>query len=451
MKKLSYDKLWNLLISKNLKKKDLQAQANLSSVSIAKLGKNENVSTEILLRVCNALNCNLTDIVETIDDITIIDIIKNNHLSDAEIKKSTIHNKQFKVIDLFAGVGGLSYGFAHNPAFNIVMANDCNKDIAIAYSLNHPNVNMLNCDIKDLDEALILNNAGTDVDVIVGGPPCQSYSTLGKRQMDDRAHLFEEYYRVLSIVKPKIFIFENVSGLLSMQKGNLIKVILNQFSNLGYEVKYKLLNAVDYGVPQYRERVIIVGTKAKNNFNYPAPTHGDGLKPYLTIEDAFSDLPCLESGESGTEYATAPQNEYQQYLRKNCTKLTENDAPKNGEHLIRIMQALPDGGNKNDLPIELRPSSGYGNTYAKLWWKKPSTTITRNFATPSSSRCIHPRDSRAMTTREGARLQSFPDDYKFFGSTATKNLEIGNAVPPLLSIRLAEEVLAFLNNEIPSN
>lgn len=444
MKQLSYDKLWSLLGSRKMRKKDLQTQAHLSSVTIAKLGKNENVSTDVLLRICNALNCNLPDIVSTVDNIAYINMPNDSNSVANDTNYNCSSNKQFKVVDLFAGVGGLSYGFAHNPAFKIVMANEYDKNIATAYSLNNPSVNMLSCDIKDLGEDLIFESAGYDIDVIVGGPPCQSYSTLGKRQMDDRAHLFEEYCRILSIVEPKIFIFENVSGLLSMQNGNLIHTIVERFSNLGYDVKYRLLNAVNYGVPQHRERVILVGTKASNTFHYPAPTHGVGLKPYLTVEDAFSDLPRLRSGESGNNYATAPQNEYQKYLRANCTKLTENNAPKNGEHLIRIMQALPDGGNRNDLPIELRPQSGYGNTYAKLWWKKPSTTITRNFATPSSSRCIHPRDSRAMTTREGARLQSFPDDYKFFGATSTKNLEIGNAVPPLLSVRLAEEVLAFL-------
>ena len=165
----------------------------------------------------------------------------------------------------------------------------------------------------------------------------------------------------------------------------------------------------------------------------------------MTIEDAFSDLPVLKSGQEETQYASEPKNEFQKYLRANSDSLTDNVAPTNGEHLIRIMEALPDGGDKNDLPEDIRPKSGYGNTYAKMWWKKPAPTVTRNFATPSSSRCVHPRDSRAMTTREGARLQSFPDDYKFYGSRSTKNLEIGNAVPPLLSIAIAKEIEKILD------
>ena len=133
------------------------------------------------------------------------------------------------------------------------------------------------------------------------------------------------------------------------------------------------------------------------------------------------------------------------FVRKNgCTVLSEHRSPKNGEHLIRIMEALKEGQSKDDLPEEIRPRSGYGNTYAKLWWDKPSTTITRNFACPSSSRCIHPRDSRAMSIREGARLQSFPDDYQFYGSDSMKRLEIGNAVPPLLSMAIAKSMLEAL-------
>ncbi len=356
---------------------------------------------------------------------------------------------KFNVIDLFAGVGGLSYGFAHNDNFNIVMANEYDSDIAKAYTLNHPSVDMVCCDIRDLTETAIKEHTHeTRIDLLVGGPPCQSYSTLGKRQMDNRANLFREYCRVLTIVKPRAFIFENVTGLLSMQGGKLFPLIQEEFKKLGYNLKFKVLNAANYGVPQVRERVILVGTVAENTFEYPKPTHGDepGLKPFVTVGDALSSLPILESGESSDEYLTGPQNEFQKFVQ-DTEFISENDAPNNGEHLIRIMKALPDGGDKNDLPEEIRPKSGYGNTYAKMWWKRPAPTVTRNFACPSSSRCVHPRDSRAMTTREGARLQSFPDSYKFYGSRGVKNLEIGNAVPPLLSVALAKQMLKFLEND----
>lgn len=346
------------------------------------------------------------------------------------------------VIDLFAGVGGLSYGFDKNPAYDVIMANEFNPDIAKAYSLNHPTVDMVCGDIANLSEEDIREHTkGKTIHLIVGGPPCQSYSTLGKRQMDDRANLFRQYCRVLSIVKPQAFIFENVSGLLSMDGGKLFPLIKEEFSKLGYEVKHLLLDAVNYGVPQHRERVILVGTLGKNTFEYPKETHSetgkDGKKPWVTLEDAIGNLPRLKSGEAGSDYLSGPTNEFLDFVQ-DTNVLTENEAPKNGAHLIKIMEALPDGGSKYDLPPELMPKSGYGNTYAKMWWKKPAPTVTRNFATPSSSRCVHPRDSRALTTREGARLQSFPDSYQFYGSRSTKNLEIGNAVPPLLSIALSE-------------
>ncbi len=355
--------------------------------------------------------------------------------------------KKYNIIDLFAGVGGLSYGFSKIEDFNIIAANEIEKDISIAYTLNHPNVKMLNCDIAELTEERIFEAIGdAKIDLIVGGPPCQSYSTLGKRQMDDRANLFMQYKRILSIIRPKAFVFENVVGILSMDKGKLFKNIQAQFAELGYELKYQVLDAVDFGVPQHRERVILVGYLGKNPFEFPLPTHGEGLRPYVTLREAIGDLPVLQSGESKFEYQNEITNEFLQFVRASGCNLTEHTAPKNGEHLIRIMQALKDGQCKDDLPEDIRPKSGYGNTYAKLWWDRPSTTITRNFACPSSSRCIHPRDSRAMSIREGARLQSFPDDYQFYGSDGMKRLEIGNAVPPLLSMAIANKVKEMLDN-----
>lgn len=357
--------------------------------------------------------------------------------------------KQYNIIDLFAGVGGLSYGFSKLPQFNIIAANEIETDIAIAYKLNHPYVNMLNCDINSLTEEFLEETLnGQKIDIVVGGPPCQSYSTLGKRQLDDRANLFLQYKRVLKILQPKAFVFENVVGILSMDKGNLFKQVQAEFENLGYKLQYRVLDAVNFGVPQHRERVILVGFKGDNNFVYPEPTHGEGLKPYVTLKDAIGDLPVLKSGERKTNYASEATNEFLEFVRKNSFDMVEeHSAPKNGEHLIRIMETLKDGQSKDDLPEDIRPKSGYGNTYAKLWWEKPSTTITRNFACPSSSRCIHPRDSRAMSIREGARLQSFPDDYKFYGSDGMKRLEIGNAVPPLLSIAIAKQMLEALNTK----
>ncbi len=357
--------------------------------------------------------------------------------------------KKYNIVELFAGVGGLSYGFSKLPQFHIIVANEIEKDISAAYTLNYPDVKMLNCDINSLTEDLLKQTlGGKKVDIVVGGPPCQSYSTLGKRQMDDRANLFMQYKKVLKILQPRAFVFENVVGILSMDKGNLFKQIQQEFEKLGYKLQHKVLDAANYGVPQHRERVFLVGFKGENNFIYPIPTHGEGLKPFVTLKDAIGDLPVLKSGETKTTYSGDITNEFLSFVRKKSSDVVEeHSAPKNGEHLVRIMEALKDGQSKDDLPEDIRPKSGYGNTYAKLWWDKPSTTITRNFACPSSSRCIHPRDSRAMSIREGARLQSFPDDYKFYGSDGMKRLEIGNAVPPLLSIEIAKQMLKSLKEK----
>ncbi len=358
--------------------------------------------------------------------------------------------KKIKVIDLFAGVGGLSYGFAHDDDFEIIAANEILLDMAKAYELNHPSVKMYCKDIKDFGIEDLNNDFNIkkgDIDLIIGGPPCQAYSTVGKRLIDDpRGKLLQEYYRVLKEVDPKVFLFENVKGLLSMQKGELLETIISLFESLGYKVQYKVLNSAEYGVPQIRERVIIIGTKLEREFEYPSPTHSKdgnlfGLKPYLTLAEAISDLPFIKTGEESFEYASEPKNEFQKIMRKNAPKkLMDHNAPKNNENLVKIMELLPDGGTPKDLPEELRPKSGFGNTYCRLWWNRPSTTITRNLSTPSSSRCIHPKAPRPLTTREGARIQCFPDNYMFYGSRSSRNLQIGNAVPIFLSIALKDSI-----------
>lgn len=367
----------------------------------------------------------------------------------------------YKVVDLFAGVGGLSYGFAHDSDFEIVAANEILEPMARAYSANHPGVKMYNKDIKDFSIEDLKKDLGIekgDIDIVVGGPPCQAYSTVGKRMLDDpRGKLFQEYFRILSEVRPQIFVYENVKGLLSMQGGNLIKQIQKLFESIGYTVQKKLLNAADYGAAQIRERIILVGTLNGYKFKYPKPTHydpltnpsnPDGLKPYVTLGEALGDLPSIQSGESGTEYACEPQNDFQRLMRANAPeKIAEHETSKNNDRMIALMKALPDGGSPKDVPEELRPTSGFANTYCRLWWNRPSTTITRNLGCPSSSRCIHPKDARPLTTREGARLQGFPDDYIFCGSRAEKHLQIGNAVPTFLSRAIKDAVKRCLKGE----
>ena len=361
--------------------------------------------------------------------------------------------KKYNVIDLFDGAGGLSYGFYKNDKFKILCANEIEKDMCETYKSNHRDVLVYNEDIKNFTVNKLkkdLSIEKLDIDVIIGGPPCQAYSTVGKRLLDDpRGKLFQEYYRIVKEANPKLFIFENVKGLVSMDKGNLLKLIISLFEKIGYTVHYKILNALDYGVPQNRERVIIVGTKPNYQFNFPLQTHNqdgsNGLKKHLTLADAISDLPSLDNNDKKTEYLLEPKNNYQKMMRKNTMKLTYHQSPNNNQKLRNLMKALPDGGTPKDVHIDLRPQSGYKNTYCKLWWNRPSTTITRNFSTPSSSRCIHPKDPRPLSPREAMRIQSFPDDYIFCGSKTSINLQIGNAVPPILSEFLAESTLQALS------
>ena len=367
----------------------------------------------------------------------------------------------YKVIDLFAGVGGLSYGFAHDPDFEILAANEILEPMAEAYSQNHPTVKMYNKDIKDFSLEDLTKDLGVkkgDIDIVVGGPPCQAYSTVGKRLIDDpRGKLFQEYYRILKELRPQLFVFENVKGLLSMQGGELIQTIIALFESIGYHMQKRLLNAADYGAPQIRERVILVGTLDERPFVYPKPTHynpelgipnDNTLKPYVTLGEALGDLPSIKTGEQGFHYTCEPQNDYQRLMRTNApAEIREHEVPKNGAKLVALMEALPDGGTPKDVPEELRPSSGFANCYCRLWWNRPSTTITRNLGCVSSSRCVHPRDPRPLSTREGARLQGFPDDYVFCGKRSDKHLQIGNAVPTFLSRAIKDSVKAYMKGE----
>lgn len=365
----------------------------------------------------------------------------------------------YKVIDIFSGVGGLSYGFAHDKSFEIVAANEILKPMAKAYSLNHPTVKMYNCDIKDFGQKNLNADLGIkegDIDIVVGGPPCQAYSTVGKREEgDERGMLFQQYYRILSELKPKMFVFENVKGLISMQGGKLVRNIISLFESLGYHVDIKLMNAADYGTPQIRERVIIVGNNFGEVFPYPQPTHYNpedpssyrkGLKPYVTLGEAIGDLPVIGTNQSGVNYTMEPENDYQRLMRKDApSKITDHDCSKITPKLVDFMNSLPDGGTPLDAPEELRPTVGFNNFYCRLWWNRPSTTITRNFDTASATRSIHPKQPRPLTRREGARIQGFPDNYMFYGTKKDKNLQIANAVPTFLATAIKDAIKEFLD------
>lgn len=373
------------------------------------------------------------------------------------------------VIDLFSGAGGLTFGFSYriranrfvkNRKFNFMFANEYNHQAARAFSCNFPNIPLMECDVAEIStktlasKNIFINNP---VDLIIGGPPCQSYSTVGKRQYDQRAKMYKEYTRMLTLFRPTMFIFENVTGLLSMKNDNgqpVFQDITALFENidnvLGYRLYPKVLNAKDFGVPQSRERVFIVGIRNDVDYkwSYPSPICGD-KNPYLTIKDAISDLPVLTCGQTINFYDNEPSTDYQILMRGNQTQLYDHFCGVYGEKIAAVIKAVPQGEGRpyinnlienGELDRKYYLTSGYRNTYGRLWWDRPSTTITNSLGTPSALRCIHPLQNRALSTREGARLQSFPDWFRFFGNKYERNSQVGNAVPPLLAIALAKEV-----------
>ena len=367
--------------------------------------------------------------------------------------------KKYRCVDLFAGAGGFSAGLG-KAGFECVFALDIDPDASKSFQFNHPNIPFYEGNISDISGRTILERTGLkpgELDLMVGGPPCQGFSTVGnKNYADPRNQLFLHYFRILRDLKPAYVIFENVSGFKRMYGGEMFHAVCEEFSRCGYEVAPQIVNAIEYGVPQFRERTIIVAWKEDFRFEQPQPTHAKmqsdlfceagTLEPPLTLEDALSDLPLIKSGEEAKQYACKPKNAYQAERRNGSKVLAEHVGPNHGDSLLQRIKKVPPGGSILDLPVELRPQSYFANTYARLWWDKPSTTITRNFGTPSSSRCIHPLCDRGLTTREGARLQSFDDTYVFYGSTSSKNLQIGNAVPPLLARAFGQAIIRSMES-----
>lgn len=371
-----------------------------------------------------------------------------------------------RIVDLFSGAGGLTFGFYYklwnnqfikNNNCEIVFANEYDKAAAESFRTNFPNVLMLNKDIKELSEKEVKSLVGDEeIDLIVGGPPCQSYSYVGKRKYDDKARLYNEYCRMLSIIKPRMFLFENVKGILSMKdsEGNkIIDDITRKFAkindSLGYSIKYQILDAVNYGVPQHRERVFIIGIRNDLDISWD---FSDIPKEESTIslEEAISDFPEIESGETKIDYDNLqPQNEYQRLMRGDCEKLTHHYSAQYGDKIQTVINNVIPGEGKNYinglvdqgvLDEKYRLTSGYKNTYGRLVANQPCTTITNNMSTPSGLRCIHYGQNRALTPREGARIQSFPDWFEFVGMRREVKTQIGNAVPPLLALHLANYI-----------
>jgi DNA (cytosine-5)-methyltransferase 1 len=354
----------------------------------------------------------------------------------------------FTCIDLFAGAGGLSYGLGQEGIESKV-AVEIDNDFTKTFILNHKECHIINNDISNIKfDKLTKEQRIGKFDLVCGGPPCQGFSTVGsKNEKDRRNSLFWQFLRAVNEINPKIVLFENVSGFKKLYKGVAFNTLISELHKLGYQTKSEILDAADYGSPQHRKRTIVIGFKEGILFDFPKPTHSkEGnlfTQKYNVLSDAISDLPNLAPNET-KQYYLKSKTVYQKEIRGDQQILTEHNCSNYGDQMKLKISMIPKNGSVKDLPPELRPKSCFGNTYARLNNNLPSPTITRNFGTPSSSRCIHPYQDRALSTREGARLQGFPDSYVFYGSKTSKNLQIGNAVPIHLAKAIGKELYISL-------
>lgn len=341
----------------------------------------------------------------------------------------------YNVIDLFCGCGGFSLGF-EKAGFNILLGIDVWKDAVSTFRHNHTNSIAMQADLSVLspEDTLPLLN-GQKVDVIIGGPPCQGFSVAGKRIVDDiRNKLYKNFVHFVSYFKPKAFVMENVPNILSIGNGIVRDSIINNFTELGYTIEYKILTASDYGVPQNRRRAIFVGFLNGHHFDYPTPLNSEKI----TAAEALSDLP-ENSVEDGEDYPLPPISPYQALMRSNSTKLYNHQATVHNQKTIDIISLVPDGGNYKDLPAELQNTRKVHIAWTRLNSSKPSFTIDTGHR-----HHFHYSYNRIPTARESARIQSFPDDFFFTCSRTSQLKQIGNAVPPLMAEAIANSLFQQL-------
>lgn len=368
-------------------------------------------------------------------------------------------------IDLFCGCGGMTLGFKW-AGFNSIIASDIDENCGKTINKNFEETTFILGNISEVNkkdfDAVIKNE---EIDIITGGPPCQGFSLANKNRNkvneDPRNKLFYEYVKFIKWYSPKAFVMENVKGLLSMEKGRVIQTIKEEFENagIGYNVDYKVLKASDYGVPQARERVILIGFRKDLGL---FPEFPEKQNKNITVDDAILDLPEINAGEGSAimKYKSEPINEYQSFMRSNCHNVYNHIAMRHTERLIERFKAIQPGKNLLDV-WETHGSVKRGNPNEKsevkfsqnnlrLIGNKPAPTVAASF----QSNFIHPYLNRNFTAREGARFQSFPDDFIFEGMRTKMSWEIGlsqyqqigNAVPPLMAKAVADKIRDILEN-----
>ena len=334
-----------------------------------------------------------------------------------------------KVVDLFSGAGGLSLGFAWTGC-NIVLAVDNDEDSIRTHSENiDGEVRRLDlCDVrKSLEEIQSITGG---VDLVIGGPPCQGFSVQRRgQQADSRNDLVISYVKTATLLAPKAILMENVPTVLGPRGKKHIDQVKKILSKRGYRFYSSILEAADFGVPQYRRRAFIVGIKNDlPDFDFPVPTHTE--KSRATVREAITTLPPVLS-------SFEPHPDVANHQRRRISPLN-----------IKRISYVPEGGGRLDIPYELQldchkkhQDHRHLDVYGRMWWDRPSPTLTAMFDNFTRGRFAHPAEDRNITNREGARIQSFPDDFVFYGNQKSVARQIGNAVPPLLGQRVAEALL----------
>lgn len=354
----------------------------------------------------------------------------------------------YKILDLFSGAGGFSYGLDSLEEFQTVLATDFNNAALETFQHNHKHAKTLFGDITDINvkREIIKEAKKLKVNMIIGGPPCQGFSNKGKKLglEDPRNYLFLEYLDVVRTLQPNLFIIENVKTMLTAADGFFINEIKEKINDLGYVLNYKILNSSDYGVPQTRQRAILIAHK---NRLISFPKQNNGI---VTVKDAISDLSYLNSGEGSfcTEYQTKAKSNYQVWAREKSQNLYNHVATNHSELALKKLSLIPPEKGKEYLPIDLIGKQKFKTTWSRLEWNQPSPTIDTRFDTPSNGKNSHPYLNRAITAREAARLQSFDDSFIFYGSKTAVCTQIGNAVPPLMAKAIGESIIQSLDADI---
>ncbi|MBR2408743.1 MAG: DNA cytosine methyltransferase [Lachnospiraceae bacterium] len=355
----------------------------------------------------------------------------------------------YNVLDLFSGAGGLSRGFM-DAGYNVVLGVDFDDAALKTFKENHGKSEAMKLDLFDHDNISritdYLDSNGFGIDVLVGGPPCQGFSVAGPRDLNDKRNsLYLAMVKLAKILKPQAVVLENVPGMIQINDGIGAKRIIEDFAEIGYKMVPKLLYAPDYGVPQIRKRVFFVGLR-EANVEFSFPEAFVDKEHYITCEDAIGDLPSLQTvageiiyGEVEQDYSTEASNDYQKEMRKRSAKIHNHIGSIPIEKTKTMISMVPEGKNYKSLPEEYSRLYKYHEALTRYHSKKPSLTINTGHRSH-----FHYKWNRIPTVRESARLQSFPDDFIFYGNKSEQYRQVGNAVPPLLGKVVAKELLKYL-------